>query len=89
MTTNGIISGAGLLAVAWLPGLESWVQMGASGAGVSLLVWQVCFLHKQLQQEREESRKVMQALVDKCTKCEFREYSREMQRSGKEKKSGG
>lgn len=70
--SNGLFSGACLLAVAWLPGLESWVQLGASGAGVSLLVWQVCFLHRQLQLEREENRKTVQALVDKCTRCELR-----------------
>lgn len=71
--SNTLFPGAGLLAVAWLPGLESWIQVGASGAGVSLLVWQICFLHKQLQREREDNRKMIQTLVDKCDKCSFRD----------------
>ena len=78
MDTNGIITGAGLLAVAWLPGLESWVQLGASASGISLLVWQVCYLHKQLQREREDNRRMMQALVDKCSNCELSKRAREV-----------
>lgn len=63
MDTNGFITSTGLLAVAWLPGLESWVQLAASASGISLLVWQVCYLHRQLQREREDHRRLIQTLI--------------------------